>query len=131
MDNDDIGKPRASLVNDPTLGGYSELYPSIGRRLVEAERSTRPEIRRRLHRLHEAMAARDSRRRDVLTGTWGMTVTEVRLALHLADGGTVAGYAELFGVAVGTARTQLKSIFAKTGVNRQAALVGLLRDCRA
>ena len=36
------------------------------------------------------------------------------------------GYAEQFEVAVGTARSQLKAIFAKTGVNRQSALAALV-----
>lgn len=128
MDTDDTGKPRRSLVNpqDPALGAYAELYPSFPRRLAEAEASLKPEIRRRLNALEGAMAKRDERRREQLAQTWRLTPTEIRLVLHLAHGGSLAGYAELFGVSVGTARSQLKSIFAKTGVNRQAALVALV-----
>lgn len=128
MDTDDTGKPRTSLVDslDPALGGYAELYPTILRRLAEAEASLKPEIRRRLATLQEAMLRRDAHRREQLTKTWRLTATEIRLVFHLAYGGTIAGYAELFGVSVGTARSQLKSIFAKTGVNRQAALVALI-----
>jgi DNA-binding CsgD family transcriptional regulator len=128
MDNDDTGKPRRSLVapSDPAIGAYAELYPSIGRRLIEAETSVKPEIRRRLQAMHVARQKQVRRRQDLLTETWRLTATEARLALHLADGGSIGGYAELFGVSVGTVRSQLKAIFAKTGVNRQAALVALI-----
>ena len=128
MDNDDTGKPRPSLAVTGVAyaGPYSELYPSIGRRLLEAERSAKPEIARRIAAVHAAQIRNETHRRDHLVRTWRLTATEVRLALHLADGGSVGGYAELFGVAEGTVRGQLKSIFAKTGVNRQAALVSLV-----
>ncbi|HEY0437134.1 MAG TPA: hypothetical protein VGC92_10865 [Phenylobacterium sp.] len=126
MDTDDTEKPRPSLVSGPVLGAYSELYPSMGRRLTEAEQSANPEVRKRMRVLHAALERRETRQRDQLMSAYGLTPTEVRLALHLAEGGSVAGYAELFGVAVGTARSQLKSIFAKTGVNRQAALVSIV-----
>jgi DNA-binding CsgD family transcriptional regulator len=128
MDTDDTGKPRRSLVApaDPMIGGYAELYPSIARRLVEAENSVKPEVRRRMVAVHEALKKKDAHRRQTLATIWRLTATEARLAMHLADGGTVAGYAEIFGVTEGTVRSQLKAIFAKTGVNRQAALTALI-----
>lgn len=46
--------------------------------------------------------------------------------MFLADGGTVVTYGAAFDVSVGTARSQLKAVFAKMGVNRQAALAALV-----
>ena len=105
---------------------YVELYPSIVTRLKAAASCPNPEIRRRMTVLVEAAAVREARRRDRLIQMFGLTQTEARLAAHLADGGSVQGYADLFGVSVGTARSQLKSVFAKTGVNRQSALAALI-----
>ena len=128
MDNDDTDKPRLSLATSGVAfaGPYAELYPTFGPRLIEAEQSAKPEIARRISAIHAAQVRNEGRRADHIVRTWRLTATEVRLALHLADGGSVAGYAELFGVAEGTARGQLKSVFAKVGVNRQAALVSLV-----
>ena len=105
---------------------YAELYPSIVERLNAAARSSNPEIRKRMAILAVAAAARGNRRRDRLIEMYGLTPTEARLASHLADGGSVQGYAELYGVAVSTVRSQLKPVFAKTGVNRQSALAALI-----
>jgi DNA-binding CsgD family transcriptional regulator len=126
MDTDDTQKRRSSLVTGVALGGYAELYPSIGPRMMAAEQSDNPEVRKLMAGLHEALDRRATRQRDLLMSTWALTATEARLAMHLAEGGSVAGYAELCGVTVGTARSQLKSIFAKMGVNRQAGLVALV-----
>lgn len=122
--SDDTAKGRKSIVE--AVGAYAELYPSFGPRLLAAETSARPEIRKRLAALQKAIEAREGQRRDRLVQNFGLTQTEARLAVHLAEGGSVAGYAEIFGVSVGTVRSQLKSIFAKTGVNRQGALGALV-----
>ncbi|MDE2597558.1 MAG: helix-turn-helix transcriptional regulator, partial [Sphingomonadales bacterium] len=60
--------------------------------------------------------------RDLL----GLTPAEARLAAALAEGGTLVGTARRLGIAHNTAKVQLRAIFAKTGVNRQAQLVALL-----
>jgi len=108
------------------VGPYAELYPSIIPRLETIARSENPEIRRKIAALRRAAEAREARRRERVMTLFGLTGTEARLAAHLADGGSVAGYAELFDVSVGTVRSQLKSIFAKTGVNRQSALAAMI-----
>jgi DNA-binding CsgD family transcriptional regulator len=61
-----------------------------------------------------------------LSQAFGLTAAESQLALALLRGETVAEFATRQGIAVPTVRTQLASIFAKTGTNRQAALVRLL-----
>ena len=55
-----------------------------------------------------------------------LTPAEARLASRLASGETLEVAADGLGVARDTTRNQLKSIFAKTGVNRQAELVATL-----
>jgi DNA-binding CsgD family transcriptional regulator len=48
------------------------------------------------------------------------------VASGVAEGLTLDEIAERHGVAVGTVRTQVKSVFAKTGSNRQSQLAALL-----
>lgn len=56
----------------------------------------------------------------------GLTEAECRLALALAEGASVEDAASRGGVSPHTIRAQLRSIFAKTGVNRQSALTALI-----
>ena len=48
------------------------------------------------------------------------------MAAQLAQGARLEAIAQANGVSVATVRTQLKSIFAKTGINRQSDLVRLV-----
>ncbi|HLZ76933.1 helix-turn-helix transcriptional regulator [Phenylobacterium sp.] len=121
---EDSPKSRSRLFGEGIA--YAELYPSIGRRLEAALNSSRPEIRRRLSALKAAEVANQAKRHEKLMRDFGLTITEARLAMYLGEGGSVAGYAEVFGVAVSTVRSQLKSVFAKTGVNRQGALAAIV-----
>lgn len=57
---------------------------------------------------------------------FGLTPAEARLAVAMAQGVALDDYAQQQGIAVGTARVQLKSIFSKVGVSRQPELVRLL-----
>lgn len=60
--------------------------------------------------------------RDLL----GLTTAEARLAAALSEGCTLVEAAKRLGIAHNTAKVQLRSVFAKTGVHRQAQLVALL-----
>jgi DNA-binding CsgD family transcriptional regulator len=60
--------------------------------------------------------------RDLL----GLTVAEARLTAALAQGHSLVDAARRLGIAHNTAKVQLRAVFAKTGVNRQAQLVALL-----
>jgi DNA-binding CsgD family transcriptional regulator len=68
---------------------------------------------------------------EVIQGLFDLTPTEARVARALGRGETVAEIAAGNGVAQPTIRNQIREIFAKTGVNRQADLVGLLRGVRS
>lgn len=57
---------------------------------------------------------------------FGLSPAEARLATRLADGDGLDEAAQLLGISRNTARSQLQSVFAKTGVNRQGDLVRLL-----
>ena len=61
-----------------------------------------------------------------LREAFGFTATEAGLALDLADGLAAADCAALRGVSVHTVRSQLRALFIKTGLSRQAELVSLL-----
>lgn len=61
-----------------------------------------------------------------LSARYGLTAAEAKLASLLADGLTLETAATTLGRTIQTARSQLKAIFAKTQVNRQAELVARL-----
>lgn len=57
---------------------------------------------------------------------FSLTGTEARLAIHLAQGRTLADYAATREISEYTARTHMRNIFAKLGVNRQNELIQLI-----
>lgn len=63
---------------------------------------------------------------DVLQKLFAMTGAEARVARSIAAGEKLEEIAIKTGVTVGTVRFHLKGVFAKTGLDRQADLVGLL-----
>jgi DNA-binding CsgD family transcriptional regulator len=66
---------------------------------------------------------------SVLKSLFGLTRSESRLAERLASGEALPSIAASLGITYGTARTQLATIFRKTGTKRQGELVKvLLRD---
>lgn len=65
-------------------------------------------------------------RLEILQNLYRLTPAESRLASHLAEGHTLSEAAALNQVTRETVRSQLRSLFQKTGCNRQADLVRLL-----
>jgi DNA-binding CsgD family transcriptional regulator len=63
---------------------------------------------------------------DFLTRCHGLTSAEARLAMILVEGHSLKEAADLCGVTRNTAKSQLKSIFTKTNVQRQAQMVRLI-----
>jgi len=62
----------------------------------------------------------------ILMSLYSLTKAEVALAKLLAEGANLDQAAQDLGIARNTARAQLRSIFAKTGVSRQSMLVSLI-----
>jgi DNA-binding CsgD family transcriptional regulator len=63
---------------------------------------------------------------QVIQDLFDITPAEARVARGIAAGKTVHDLAVEAGVSAGTIRQHLKSVFSKTGVSRQADLVGIL-----
>ena len=63
---------------------------------------------------------------EALRALYGLTQAEARLTCGLLKGERLEDYAERSGISMNTARTHLKSVFAKTDTDRQAELVRLL-----
>lgn len=61
-----------------------------------------------------------------LKALFGLTTAEARLAERMSSGCDLVTAASIIGIGRETARTQLRSVFAKTGVRRQAELTALL-----
>ncbi len=68
---------------------------------------------------------------SLIQALFDLTPAEARLAAALAEGATLASAADALGVTQHTVRSQLKSVFLKTGVERQQQLVGLLVSLNA
>jgi DNA-binding CsgD family transcriptional regulator/PAS domain-containing protein len=68
---------------------------------------------------------------SVLKSLFNLTPAEVRLALALADGKSLADVADAHRVSFETVRTQVKSIFQKTGTRGQTGLIRLLASVTA
>jgi DNA-binding CsgD family transcriptional regulator len=63
----------------------------------------------------------------IIKGLFDLSPAEAKIATKIVNGCTVGQIAGETGVAAGTIRKQLKSIFAKTGAARQADLVRMLQ----
>ncbi|WP_428334523.1 helix-turn-helix transcriptional regulator [Novosphingobium sp.] len=63
---------------------------------------------------------------QTLRDLFGLTMAEARLAAALTGASTLVDTAQALGIAHNTAKVQLRSVFAKTGVHRQAELVALI-----
>jgi len=63
---------------------------------------------------------------DVLRTLFGLTPAECRVALLLAEGHAPPAIADLLGISTNTLKTQLASIYRKTGTSRQTQLVRTL-----
>jgi len=63
---------------------------------------------------------------DVLIKTYGLTRAEARFCALLAEVNDLKAVCDMLDVRISTGRTHLRNIFAKTGTNRQAALIRLI-----
>ncbi len=64
--------------------------------------------------------------REVLFGLFGLTPAECRVAMLLTDGHAPRQIGQLLGVSRNTLKSQLASIYSKTGTSRQSQVVRLI-----
>jgi DNA-binding CsgD family transcriptional regulator len=107
---------------------YARLYPSVVPRLKAAFEAGDPNLQALAKALEDVLERADAQRERRLKEAWGLSRQEIRVTLHLVDGGTIASCAQALGVAESTIRSHLKSVFAKTGRNRQSQLASLLQN---
>ena len=109
---------------------------------VLVSRRTRPPLQIQISPIHNSLVGTSQRVAAVafivdplrtqrpaerlLRAFYGLTVAECRVALLLSDGHAPREIAEKVGVTDNTVRSQIKSIFSKTGVKRQGELIRLL-----
>lgn len=106
---------------------YAQLYPSVIPRLRTALEAGQPALQELAQAMVQAMDRAKGRRERELRDAWGLSPQEVRVAVQLIDGGSVAGCATSLEIAESTVRSHLKSIFVKTGCKRQSQLSSLLQ----
>lgn len=64
---------------------------------------------------------------DVIQGLFDLTPAEAKIARALGGGMTIGQIANTTGASAATVRNQVQAVFGKTGMHRQADLVGLLQ----
>jgi DNA-binding CsgD family transcriptional regulator len=67
-------------------------------------------------------------RTEILHDLFHMTPPECRVALLLSDGKSLPEIAQILGVSRNTLKTQVASVYSKTGISRQTQLVRLLEQ---
>lgn len=110
----------------PAEPGYDSLYPSVPRRAVEIIGLFADDLAAKGIAVSLEVPDTPDEAAGRLVAGHGLTAAEARLALFLASGGSLAGYAAVQKVSRNTARTHLQRIFQKMGVGRQAELVRLV-----
>lgn len=119
---------QAIVDRSPVLNDYARLYPSAKRRAVDIVTGLAADYEAQGMSMLIETADPPEARIDNLRAHFDLTASEAALALHIAQGGNLAGYAEARGISRNTARNQLQVVFDKTGARRQAELVKLLAD---
>ena len=129
-----IEEALAASSDAPSINGLSIENPSRSECLRILIKSIPPSQRvEAQHRPAVAVFIRDGRcavesSADVLRALFAFTTAEVHFARLLAAGLSMDEAGKRLGIRRNTCKSRLKAIFAKTGVTRQAALVGVLRD---
>jgi DNA-binding CsgD family transcriptional regulator len=110
----DSGRPDIGVVVRPSTSGVDKnnerLTASIAVFLSTAEPETR----------EQTVPA------EIIQTLFGLTAREATLALRLASGESLYEASRQLGISPNTGRAHLRSIFAKTGVDRQVRLVRVL-----
>ena len=119
---------KAMVSASDQLADYGRLYPKTAERAVEVITGVARDYAAMGIDLTIEVPDNEHVRGERLATRYGLTRSEAVLALHIAGGGSLTGYANARSVTRNTARNQLQQVFDKTGVRRQAELVRLLAD---
>jgi DNA-binding CsgD family transcriptional regulator len=109
---------------------YSQLYPSLPGRIDDVITSEIPFVRERLVLLRAFLARQSGERHDWFARKYSLTPMQAKIALFIAEGGSVAQFAKAHRKSQETVRTHLKAVFRKTGVSRQSDLSRLILQPR-
>ncbi len=93
------------------LDSLSMLGASLGEFVRDGHLAFEPGVQSQLDQVR-AMAT-----------AWGLTLTEAKVTLSLAEGRSPSQIAEALGIAVGTVRVHLRNVYAKTETAGQRELV--------
>lgn len=88
--------------------------------------ASRPRLGARLLLVITDLAPKPGPDPNILAHAFGLTRAEARLASLVATGMSPDATAKRLGITPGTARSQLKAVFAKTETHRQSELTALL-----
>jgi DNA-binding CsgD family transcriptional regulator len=116
----------APLPCDPIIIRRRDTGPVILRMLPIPSAARTPFLGARALFTLTAIAPRQGPPAALLSGAFGLTPAEARLATIIAEGRNPEHAAEELQISKATARNQLKAIFAKTATRRQSELVALL-----
>lgn len=116
----------ARLVNSSEAAEDGDSPRERVMALLAPHFATAKQVQRRLAETSPARPRPDTQSlASRVRGLYGLTQAEARVMAALASGETVDRIAMAHGVRTSTVRAQVRSIFEKTGVNRQSALVRL------
>lgn len=126
-------KHRAHLMIERSveLNRFRAAYPGSEDRFREIEKLAPDDLKPTIQKVLELYSRSEKDHGAELAQFFGLTAAETKLALHLMQGGSLTEFASLNGTSRNTVRNQLKQVFQKTHVRRQAELVALLRDTQA
>lgn len=118
---DSAGEMRCRLAGRDCLIRAIPLPQTMRQALMADERASHLLVARDMASIVGPSAAQ-------LLETFGVTRGEAELLAHLCMGDDLRAFAEVRGVSIHTARTQLKQVMAKTQTHRQSDLVRLLMN---
>jgi DNA-binding CsgD family transcriptional regulator len=119
-------QPRAMPVRSIPIAASGERPPVILHLVPIRGAAHDVFVRARFVLIATPVVAQDVPSADVVQGLFDLTPAEARLAALIGAGDAPAPAAAKLGITPSTARSVLRRIFQKTGVSRQAELVGLL-----
>ncbi|MBM0106708.1 helix-turn-helix transcriptional regulator [Steroidobacter sp. S1-65] len=121
-----VANPRRRMI--VVRGGRIEASPLVLEVVSLPRREFETEFAPRVLVIVRGTRVPNERRAAVVQAAYGLTAAETQIAMQVGAGETPQAIASARGVAVGTVRSQIKTICAKLGVSRQAELVARLND---